>query len=149
MVILRLRRGGRKHSPDYRIVAQEKRSKLNGAYIESVGHYHPAGKDKVLVIDKDKVKVWLERGAELSTTVNNLLVKEGVLPKKEKISRVYSKKKQSEEEKPDQPKAEAKAEAKETGEAPTEAPAEEVKEEAPTEEKNEEPKEEPKEDSKE
>lgn len=93
MVVLRLRRGGRKHSPHYRIVAQEKRSKLNGAYIESLGHYHPANKEKQLVVNADKIKLWIEHGASLSTTVNNLLVREGVLPKKNKVSRVYSNKK--------------------------------------------------------
>lgn len=125
MVVLRLRRGGRRHSPHYRIVAQEKRSKLNGAYIESLGHYHPTDKDKQLVIDADKVKEWMKNGAQLSATVNNLLVKEGVLPKKDKISRVYSNKKKSAK------NAEVKA-----AEAPAKTEvAEEVKEEKAEEKK--------------
>ena len=116
MVILRLRRGGRRHSPHYRIVAQEKRSKLNGAYIESVGHYHSADKANPLVIDKDKVTAWLTQGATLSTTVNNLLVKEGILPKKNKISRVYSTKKADAKAEKDKPaeKTEAKTDEKVT-----------------------------------
>ncbi len=116
MVIIRLRRGGRRHEPHYRIVAQEKRSKLNGAFIESIGHYHPATKDKELVIDADRAKYWLAQGAQLSVTVNNLFVKEEILPKKNKISRVYNKKKKKDEEgeeKKEEVKTEEKAEVKE------------------------------------
>lgn len=87
MVVLRLRRGGRTHSPHYRIVAQEKRSKLNGAYIESIGHYHPTNEKDAIVINSDRAKHWLSLGAKPSDTVVNLLVKEGVLPKTARIKR--------------------------------------------------------------
>lgn len=104
MVIIRLRRQGRSHNPHYRLVAQEKRSKLNGQYIESVGHYHPTEKKNELVINKERFEHWLGQGAQFSDTVVNLLVREGLLPKERKISRVFSlKKKQAE-----QAKAEAK-----------------------------------------
>lgn len=90
MVVLRLRRGGRKHSPHYRLVVQEKRSKLNGAYIESIGHYHPTEANE-LTIDKDRAKYWLGQGAQVSDSVVNLLVKEGILPKKQQIKKTFVK----------------------------------------------------------
>ena len=129
MVILRLRRGGRRHDPHYRIVAQEKRSKLNGAYIENIGHYHPTAPNKELVIDEERAKYFIAQGAQLSVTVNNLFVKGGVLPKEAKISRVYKKKKKTEEETAADKKPEAKIEVKD--EVTEEVKEEEVKEEAP------------------
>lgn len=150
MVIIRLRRQGRSHDPHYRLVAQEKRSKLNGQYIESVGHYHPTETKNELTVNKERVDHWLGQGAQLSDTVVNLLVREGLLPKERKISHVFSlKKKQAEQAKAEAktPKAEAQTEssvetpaaaeaetpAAEAAEA--DAPVEEVKaEETPTKE---------------
>jgi len=102
MLVIRLRLGGRTHTPHYRIVVQEKHSKVKGGYVDSIGHYHPIDKDKPLVVNKDKAKHWLKVGAQPSTTVNNLLVKAGVLPKKAKITQVFKpkKKKKDGEEKP-------------------------------------------------
>lgn len=133
MVVLRLRRGGRTHSPHYRIVAQEKRSKLNGAYIESIGHYHPTNKTAELVIDADRAKHWLSLGAMPSETVINLLVKEGILPKKSHVKRTKVMPKVEEEKKAP---AEAVAEAA-PAEAETEAETEATTE--PTDETEAEP----------
>lgn len=98
MLVIRLRRGGKKHEAHYRIVVQEKRSKLGGKYIESLGHYHPIMPNKPVEINKERVDFWLKSGAQLSVTANNLFVKNGILPKEQKISKVYSKKKKSTEE---------------------------------------------------
>ena len=144
MVVLRLRRGGRTHSPHYRIVAQEKRSKLNGAYIESIGHYHPTNSKDAVVIDKDRAKFWLASGAVPSETVTNLLVSEGILPKKAQIKRTKVMPKTEESAEAAKP-AEAEAApaeeaATETETAPeAEAPVEAEPTEAPTEEASAEP----------
>lgn len=88
MVVIRLRRGGRTHDPHYRLVAQEKRSKLNGAYIENLGHYHPTDAQKKLEVNKERLDYWLSQGAELSPTVTNILVKAGHLPAERRIVRL-------------------------------------------------------------
>lgn len=94
MLVIRLRRGGKTHQPHYRIVVQEKRSKVNGKYIESLGHFHPIAKeDSQLVINKDRILYWLGQGAKPSDTLTNLLVRADILPATAKISRVYSNKK--------------------------------------------------------
>lgn len=98
MLVIRLRRGGKKHEPHFRIVVQEQRSKLGGKYIESLGHYHPTMPNKPVEINKERVDFWIKSGARASVTVNNLLVKNGILPKEQKISKVYSKKKKTKEE---------------------------------------------------
>lgn len=119
MLVIRLRRGGKSHEPHYRIVVQEKRSKLNGKYIDSFGHYHPILKDqdKRLFVEKEKALGWISKGATPSVTVNNLLVKAGVLGADKKISRVFSNKKKtavekakSEDVKPEEPAEDLKAE---------------------------------------
>jgi len=114
MLSIRLMRTGKSHSPHYRIVVQEKRSKLTGKSVDQIGHYHPADAKKVLVIDKDKARKWMAAGAQPSDTVTNLFVKEGLLDGSMKVSNFFT------------PKPKEVAEVKE--EAPVAAPK---KEEAP------------------
>jgi small subunit ribosomal protein S16 len=90
MLSIRLTRTGKTHSPQYRIVVQEKRSKLNGKAIANLGHYHPAHTDKLLVINKEETEKWLAKGAQPSATVTNLLVKEGILDQGMKIHHFFT-----------------------------------------------------------
>ena len=91
MLSIRLTRTGKAHTPHYRIVVQEKRSKLTGSAIDSIGHYHPADKSKLLIIDKDKARKWLAAGAQPTDTVTNLFVKEGILDKSATVHYFYAK----------------------------------------------------------
>lgn len=90
MLVIRLTRTGKAHDPHYRIVVQEKRSKLNGKSIDIIGHYHPAHSNKQLVIDQDKARSWIAKGAQSSDTVTNLLVKVGVLDESKKVHHFYT-----------------------------------------------------------
>ena len=90
MLAIRLSRTGKIHAPHYRIVVQEKRSKLNGKTVDTIGHYHPASKDKLIVIDHAKATKWLGLGAQASDTVTNLLVKEGLLDASRKVHHFYT-----------------------------------------------------------
>lgn len=146
MLAIRLTRTGKIHAPHYRIVVQEKRSKLDGKAVDIIGHYHPADKDKKLVIDHEKAKLWLGRGAQPSDTVTNLFVKEGLLDESKKVHHFYTPK--PKEEAPvaeEAPAAEASEESAEATEAePTEeAAAEEPEAEAKAEEAEASPAEEP------
>jgi len=69
---------GRKKSPFYRIVVMDSRSRRDGRYLEKVGHYNPVSKPAEVIIDKEKVLNWLEKGAEPTKTVFNLFQKEGI-----------------------------------------------------------------------
>ncbi len=89
MLVLRLTRTGKAHEPHYRIVVQEKRSKLTGKAVDQIGHYHPAT-TKELVIDAEKAKLWLSRGAQASDTVTNLLVRAGVLGEDKKVHNFFT-----------------------------------------------------------
>lgn len=74
MVVLRLKRMGRRHRPFYRINAMDKRAPRDGRVIEQLGWYDPLAKDdKQLSIKIERVDYWLSVGAQPSKTVASLL----------------------------------------------------------------------------
>lgn len=91
MVVIRLSRVGKKNSPAYRVVVADKQRAVKRKFIEIIGHYNPILVPKELVIDKTRAVFWLEKGAQASDTVNNLMVDLGILKKDQKIKKVYGK----------------------------------------------------------
>jgi small subunit ribosomal protein S16 len=73
LLSIRLTRMGAKKKPFYRIVVTEKRSKRDGRFVESVGYYDPCRNPADVKIDQERVKYWLERGAQPSDTVRSLI----------------------------------------------------------------------------
>ncbi len=95
MLTIRLSRIGKKKKPMYRLVVSEKGRDPYGRALEIVGSYNPYTKD--LQTSKDRIEHYLQNGAQMSDTVNNLLVgKEIIEGEKVKAS------------KPGKPKAEKK-----------------------------------------
>ncbi len=78
-VRIRLARGGRKKRPFYRIVAANSEAPRDGRFLEVLGTYDPLKDPAEIKIHADKVKKWLERGAEPTDTVRSLIKKAGVL----------------------------------------------------------------------
>lgn len=72
-VAIRLTRIGKKNAPAFKIVAATKRSKLNGKYLEVLGHYNPSHDPEILKIDKEKYDNWVSKGAKPSKTVEELV----------------------------------------------------------------------------
>lgn len=65
-VRIRLSRGGSKKRPFYRIVVADARAPRDGRFIERIGSYNPMlPQDHAnrLVVDEEKVKEWLSKGA--------------------------------------------------------------------------------------
>lgn len=85
-VKMRLTRLGSKKSPFYRIVVCDSRKARDGEYIEKIGHYNPISEPVEIVIDAEKAKNWLAKGVQPTETVKSLLVREGVIPKSDKLS---------------------------------------------------------------
>lgn len=121
MLMIRFQRIGRTNDPAFRIVVTEKTaSPKAGTYVDLVGTYNP--RTKAFNAKADAIKDWMSKGAQLSPSVHNLLITQGiiegkkvnVLPKKAPI-------KKEGEEVAEAPAAPAAAE-----EAPAEAPAEEA-----------------------
>jgi len=79
MVKIRLRRMGAKKQPTYRFVVSDARSPRDGRFIEILGHYNPRTEPKTVVVDEDKVKAWLAKGAQPSDPVRRLLAAKGLV----------------------------------------------------------------------
>ncbi len=138
---MRLSRGGRKGRPFYRIVVADKRMPRDGRYIERLGTYNPllADNDENRVqLVEDRIKYWLEQGAQPSERVAIFLGKAGLaeMPKQpnrpnkskpsEKTLQMIEDKKEKQANAAEAAKAaeaEAKAAAAEEASAAAEAPA--------------------------
>lgn len=81
MVRIRLRRTGARNQPSYRVVVADSRSPRDGLVIETLGFYNPLPDPEEVVIDAEKARFWLQRGAQPSEPVARLLVKSGILQK--------------------------------------------------------------------
>lgn len=77
-VRLRLTRVGGRKNPIWRVVAADQRSKRDGRVIETVGHYNAQTQPSTIVLDEEKVRAWLARGAQPSETVRKLLKTQGI-----------------------------------------------------------------------
>ena len=99
VVRIRLQRMGRRHVPFYRINAVDKQTKRDGKVLENLGWYDPTAKDKdkQVLIKTDRVKAWLEKGAQPSDTMMDMLSKIGLVDaeawSKVRAGRVEAKKK--------------------------------------------------------
>jgi len=150
MLSIRLSRVGTKKAPVYRVVVMPKHNDPWAKSTEILGHYNPRKEPRELVLNADRVKHWLEKGAQPTDTVWNLLVDEKLVEgEKRGVTHLSKKRKGKLEEKATEQKAKAeeaaakakeaeeaaKAEAEAAAAAPVEeAPAEETAPEAPAEE---------------
>ena len=69
--------GGRK-DPVWRVVVADQRSKRDGRVIETIGHYNPQTNPSTIVVDEERAREWLARGAKPSDTVRKLLRTQGI-----------------------------------------------------------------------
>ena len=78
-VKLRLKRTGAKKAPRYRIVAADSRFPRDGRDIETIGYINPTTEPETVVLDAEKALHWLNKGAQPSDTVRNILSRQGVM----------------------------------------------------------------------
>ena len=104
MLKIRLQRVGRKHVPTFRVVLTDSRnSTKSGRFLEILGSYDTR-KDSEKLVNADRVKYWISKGAQVSGTLHNFLVhtkviegkKINVLPKKRPIKKEEEAKKEGE-----------------------------------------------------
>ena len=135
-VRIRLSRGGSKKHPYYRVVAADQRAPRDGRFIEKLGSYNPLlPKDhqERLVLDVERVKAWLQKGAEPTERLQKLFAGLGLMsaPKiHEQPKKSAPKAKAMERIKEKEEKAKAAAEAAAAAEAEAKAAAEAAKAEA-------------------
>jgi small subunit ribosomal protein S16 len=77
-VRLRLTRIGGKKDPVWRVVVADLRSPRDGRVIETVGHYNAQTDPSTIVLDEERVKAWLDRGAQPTVTVRKLMRIQGI-----------------------------------------------------------------------
>jgi small subunit ribosomal protein S16 len=70
---------GKKKQPTYRVVVADARAKRDGRYVEIVGSYNPRTEPTTFVIDEDKVKDWLAKGAQPTMVMHKLLARQGLM----------------------------------------------------------------------
>ena len=75
MLMIRLRRGGAKHNPVYRVVVSDSRKDTQADYLDQVVFYNPNLDPPEIRIDLEKVEKWREQGAGVSVTVRSLIRK--------------------------------------------------------------------------
>jgi small subunit ribosomal protein S16 len=64
---------GSKKNPIYRVVAADVRSPRDGKFLEIVGRYNPQTDPSLIEFDEEKVRTWLDRGAQPTQAVQRLL----------------------------------------------------------------------------
>jgi small subunit ribosomal protein S16 len=72
-VKVRLTRVGSKKNPIWRVVVADGRAPRDGRSIETIGHYNPQTQPSRIVIDRERLQYWLDRGAQPSNTVKKLI----------------------------------------------------------------------------
>jgi small subunit ribosomal protein S16 len=77
-VRIRLTRVGSRNDPVWRVVAADRRSPRDGRFIEVLGHYNPQTDPSTIELKEDRVRSWLQRGAEPTGTVKQLLKAKGI-----------------------------------------------------------------------
>jgi small subunit ribosomal protein S16 len=77
-VRLRLTRIGSRKNPVWRVVVADQRAKRDGRVIEIVGHYNAQTNPSTIVLDEDRIRDWLSRGAQPSDSVRKLLHIQGI-----------------------------------------------------------------------
>jgi len=77
MLKLRLKKGGRKRQPSYRLVIMEHSTRRDGRPIDQVGYYNPITKQSYF--DIEKITKWLSYGVKPTQTVADLLRKAKII----------------------------------------------------------------------
>jgi small subunit ribosomal protein S16 len=115
MLKIRLQRTGRKNDPSFRAVCVDSRKGPKaGKHTELLGSYDP--KQNRIAIKGERVKYWISNGAQVSDTMHNLLVKEGII----KGKKIHVAKEKKKEEAKAEVKTDLSAEASAEAEAPKE-----------------------------
>lgn len=127
MLKIRLARVGKKKQPSYRVVVADSRAPRDGKYVEIIGQYNPRTEPSTFVIDEEKARDWMRKGAQPTERMHKLLASVGLMEPP-----VFPAPKPKEEPQASRPAAQAEpaAEAEAEAEPAAEEAAEEASEEA-------------------
>lgn len=77
MLVIRFNRVGKRNRASFRIVLQERIKAPGKRHVEILGSYDPH--KKTCVLKKERILYWIGRGAQTSSVVTNLLIREGIV----------------------------------------------------------------------
>jgi small subunit ribosomal protein S16 len=86
---IRLARAGSKKRPFYRIVAADSRMPRDGRFLEKLGVYNPLlpkDSEERVKMNVERVKHWLDQGAQPTDRISRMLEAAEVLPKKDRAN---------------------------------------------------------------
>jgi len=72
-VKIKLKRVGKIHAPQYRIVVADSRTARNGRAIEEIGIYQPLDNPSLIKLDSERIQYWLGVGAQPTEAVTAIL----------------------------------------------------------------------------
>lgn len=84
MLAIKLSQVGKTNKKMFRLVISEKSRDPYGDVLENLGSYNPHSKE--LKVKTERVKHWLSKGAQMTTTVNNILVVNKIIDGKKTVS---------------------------------------------------------------
>ena len=82
MLAIKLKSVGKKHQRSFRVVVQEKKSKLRGEFMEDLGWYN--AHDNKFDVKSERVLYWLGVGAQPTKTVSDVIRKAKIETKRSK-----------------------------------------------------------------
>ncbi|MDH4330760.1 MAG: 30S ribosomal protein S16 [Candidatus Moranbacteria bacterium] len=91
MLKIRFSRVGRRNKAKYRIVVQEHTYAPTGKHVEILGSWDPHIKEGVF--KNDRVQHWIDNGAQVSDSVFNLFISQGVIKGEKRKMNISSGKK--------------------------------------------------------
>ena len=98
---IRLSRGGAKKRPFYRVVVADSRMPRDGRFIERLGTFDPLRKKEDatrLVLDAERAKAWIAKGAQPTERVARLLDALGVAKREPRNNPIQGKPKKKAQE---------------------------------------------------
>ena len=80
VVVIRMKRTGRKNRPCYKISVSDSRFKRDGRTVEDLGLYDPISlkTEKQVQFNIERAKAWIAQGAQPSDTVRSIFKRAGV-----------------------------------------------------------------------
>ncbi len=100
----------RQHAERFGLIVADKPDKRDGRFIENLGSYDPHSDPPSIIVDGEKAKEWLKKGAQPSESAEKLLVRAGVIEKKAPVVKAKLEVKRAEQAKAAEARAKVRAE---------------------------------------
>jgi small subunit ribosomal protein S16 len=77
MLAIKLAKTGKTNKKMFRVIISEKSRDPYGDVLEILGSYNPHSKE--LAVKADRIQYWLGKGAQMTATINNLLIEKKII----------------------------------------------------------------------